>query len=378
MAYAYVPLPEPDFIGRDPATITAELVAAYEAPVEDGGAGKPLYPAQVEALLINLISYRETGVRVGIQETGKQNLARFAMEPMLDYLAELVDTYRLPPKAATVTLRFSIPTALATDLAITTSMAIQTNPAGAIFAPDADTLLLAGQTHVDVAATCTTTGTIGNGWQLGQISQPVADLGNDLTATNITIPSGGAEREDTEHLREAVYLAPGKFSTCGSEDGYIYWAMRAHASVIDVKVPEVLDGQVKVYVLTKTGLPSPEILALVQSELRPKDRRPISDTPTALAPSLMEYSIEAVLTPYIGADTAAMLADATQAAEEYAAERAAGLGRDVVRSQVTKLLSVAGVYDLELPEPAASLIVADHAWANCTAINITIGPPHAG
>ena len=38
-------LPEPSFIDRDPAAITAEMVAQYEALTK-----KTLYPAQVERL----------------------------------------------------------------------------------------------------------------------------------------------------------------------------------------------------------------------------------------------------------------------------------------------------------------------------------------
>ena len=66
-------LPEPSFIDRDPQAITAEIVAQYEQLT-----GKTLYPAQVERLLIDVIAYRETLVRIGIQEAAKQNLVAYA------------------------------------------------------------------------------------------------------------------------------------------------------------------------------------------------------------------------------------------------------------------------------------------------------------
>lgn len=83
-------LPEPSFIDRDPVAITAELKAAWEAST-----GKTLYPGQVESLLIDLIAYRESLVRIGIQEAAKQNLVAYASAPMLDYLGELVGVYRI-------------------------------------------------------------------------------------------------------------------------------------------------------------------------------------------------------------------------------------------------------------------------------------------
>jgi len=85
-----VSLPEPSFIDRDPVAITAELKASWEATT-----GKTLYPGQVESLLIDLIAYRETLVRIGVQEAAKQNLVAYASAPMLDYLGELVGVYRI-------------------------------------------------------------------------------------------------------------------------------------------------------------------------------------------------------------------------------------------------------------------------------------------
>jgi phage-related baseplate assembly protein len=87
-------LPEPSFIERDPVVVTADLKASWEAAT-----GKALYPGQVESLLIDLIAYRETLVRIGIQEAAKQNLVAFAVAPMLDYLGELVGVVRLDGEA---------------------------------------------------------------------------------------------------------------------------------------------------------------------------------------------------------------------------------------------------------------------------------------
>lgn len=53
---------EPDFIDRDPAQITSEMIAQYEE-----ASGKKLYPAQAERLLIDLFAYRENLVRIAIR-----------------------------------------------------------------------------------------------------------------------------------------------------------------------------------------------------------------------------------------------------------------------------------------------------------------------
>ncbi|WP_176205065.1 baseplate J/gp47 family protein, partial [Salmonella enterica] len=94
---------EPDFIDRDPAQITSEMIAQYEE-----ASGKKLYPAQAERLLIDLFAYRENLVRIAIQEAAKQNLVAYSRAPMLDYLGELVGVHRLPAQAAKTTLQFSV------------------------------------------------------------------------------------------------------------------------------------------------------------------------------------------------------------------------------------------------------------------------------
>lgn len=62
---------EPNFIDRDPAQITSEMIAQYE-----DASGKKLYPAQAERLLIDLFAYRENLVRIAIQEAAKQKPGR--------------------------------------------------------------------------------------------------------------------------------------------------------------------------------------------------------------------------------------------------------------------------------------------------------------
>lgn len=82
-------LPMPSFVVRDTAAITAELIAQYESLT-----GKTLYPAQIERVLIDLIAYRESLLRVALQDAALQNLVRYARAPMLDHLGENVGTVR--------------------------------------------------------------------------------------------------------------------------------------------------------------------------------------------------------------------------------------------------------------------------------------------
>ena len=71
-------LPEPNFIERNPEKIINEWIALYEEK-----SGKSLQPAQIERLMIDVGAYRESILRVAIQETAKQNLLPCGMNQNL-------------------------------------------------------------------------------------------------------------------------------------------------------------------------------------------------------------------------------------------------------------------------------------------------------
>lgn len=91
----------------------------------------------------------------------------------------------------------------------------------------------------------------------------------------------------------------------------------------------------------------------------------------ALAPTPIDYAIDAQLVLYKNTDVASVLAQAQAAAEAYKADRAAGLGRDIVPVQVEAAIKVAGVYDIVRTAPA-KIVLAENEWARCTGINLVV------
>lgn len=360
-------LPEPSFIDRNPNAITAEIVAQYEQL-----SGKTLYPAQVERLLIDVIAYRENLVRIGIQEAAKQNLVAYARAPMLDYLGELVGVTRLPAQPAKTTLRFTVEATLATGLLIPAGTRVEGGDGAAIFATDVDVTLPTGQLSVDVAATCEEAGTTGNGWQPGQINSLVDELGDmEVVAANTSVTSTGYDEEDDERLRERIKLAPESFTNAGSRLAYRFHALKAHQSIVDVAVLSPMPGEVKLYPLLNTGLPDANMLSLVEATCSDERVRPLTDQVQALAPTPVDYAIDAQLVLYTNVDATSVTAVARANAEAYKVDRAAGLGRDVVPSQVNAALQVAGVYQVILNSPALRQL-AENEWARCTGITLTV------
>jgi len=361
-------LPEPNFIDRDPQTITAEIVAQYESLT-----GKTLYPAQVERLLIDVMAYRETMVRIGIQEAAKQCLVAYARAPMLDYLGELVGVTRLPTQPAKTRLHFALEASLATDILIPAGTRVEGGDAALIFSTDEPVVLQTGQLFIDVAATCETPGVVGNGWQPGQMNSLVDALSDiDITVQNTGVTNGGFDEENDERLRERIRLAPEAFSTAGSQLAYIFHAKSAHQSIVDVAVLSPTPGVVKLYPLLNTGLPDANKLALVEATCSADRIRPLTDQVKALAPTPIDYTIDAQVVLYTHVDIESVKAQAHAAASAYVAERAAGLGRDVVPSQVIAALQVAGVYQVILRSPAALIMLQANEWARCTTTTLDI------
>lgn len=362
-------LPPPEFVKVDPAAIEATLVARYESK-----SGKTLYPAQIERLFIDQVAYSQSLALMAIQYAGEQLLVRFSSAPILDYLGELVGTPRLLAQSARCTLQFSVSEVAALPLLIPAGTQVTSQDGRLIFTTDADATIQAGQSQVQASATCQTAGAVGNGWAVGQISVMPSVPFDGLVASNVTVPADGADEEKDDRYRERIILAPEAYTNAGSRGSYRYHALSAHQNIIDVAVhgPDdgQLDGHVAVYPLTATGLPTADMLTLVLNHLSGEKRRPLCDTVQAMAPPEVAFTIQGSLTFYATADRALAMQQAQAAADVWAAERRAGLGRDIVPEQLTAVLQVAGVYRAALTLPVLTA-VQSHQWANCTGIVLT-------
>ncbi|HDC4638697.1 TPA: baseplate J/gp47 family protein [Enterobacter cloacae] len=361
---------EPNFIDRDPAQITSEMIAQYEE-----ASGKKLYPAQAERLLIDLFAYRENLVRIAVQEAAKQNLVAYSRAPMLDYLGELVGVHRLPPQAAKTTLQFSVTNACKSNVLIPQGTRASASDS-VMFATDEDILLPSGSLSVAITATCVVAGESGNGWQPAQISALVDSVsGYDITVINLTESTGGCGEESDDALRERIRLAPESFSNAGSYGAYRFHTLSVSQSIIDVAVlgPDegLPEGCVEIYPLTLNGLPGAELLEQIEREVCKEKKRPLTDKVSAKKSPRVPYQIFARLTLFTTADQETTLAAAREALSTWVQQRQTRLGQDIVPNQIIKVLQVEGVYDVALDMPLKKVLKA-HEWAECTAIEVTI------
>lgn len=219
--------------------------------------GEPLYPGDErrifgEALVAVLVSVYNT-----LDDVARQTMLRYARGEVLDALGERLGVKRLEGSPAKTVLRFSVSSPVDRNVIIPKWTKVQAENT-VYFATDTAVTLKAGSYNVDIPASSVGNGAEYNGYAAGTITNLVDLIPYISAVSNITETAGGDDGEPytaggDDRLRERIRLAQGAHSTAGSETAYIYYAMTADASIIDVKaisetsettrVLEVFDGR---------------------------------------------------------------------------------------------------------------------------------------
>lgn len=361
-------LPEPNFIERNPETITKEWVELYEKK-----SGKILQPAQIERLMVDVGAYRETILRMKIQETAKQNLLSYAPLDILEHIGEPLGVEKLLANCSVTELKFKVDEALDFDFVIEKGAEVETKDGLFIFQTTETVILKAGQTEVIAEASCETPGSASNNYIIGSINNLVTPLGYISEVENVTISAGGADDEEAESLRERIRQAPEKFSNAGSRGAYRYHTLTAHQSIIDVAINSPSPGVVNIYPLTKDGNPNDEIINIVQKHLSDDKIRPLTDLVQVLSPTKTDFSIDATIYLYKDADITSVQTTINLKLNEYKISLSEKLGKNVIQTQIIAILnSIYGVFKVDLKTPN-DIEISESEWANLVDFNIAIG-----
>lgn len=272
-------LPDIAFCETDTAAVEASLIAEFERIT-----GRALAPGNPERLFVEAVAYLIAQQRFMIDYAGKMNLVSLSAGNYLDHLGAFLNTARLGKSYARTSLRFSLSASLAWDLAIPAGTRA-TADGSLFFATDAEVIVPAGQTTVDVPATCVEPGTVGNGLVPGQINRLVDRITYVADVRNLHLTLGGTDPETDERYRSRVRLAPERLSCCGPEGAYRYHAMSVSQDIIDVAVWGPEPGQVRVAPLMKGGaMPTAEIITAVNAAISSERTRPLTDVVQVVPP----------------------------------------------------------------------------------------------
>lgn len=369
-------LPEVNFVEIDAQKILNDTISNYEnAFLESTGEKITLMPGDPIRIFLYSQALREIQLLNKINDTGRQNLLKYARGISLENIGATTRTFRNSEQKARTRqkLTFSVPNNKILSLPIGWRVSTANN---VVFTTTQTYNLPAGETELIVVVECVDPGVIGNGYLPGQINVIIDPQPYLVSAINLDESQGGAAIEDDDSLRERIFLAPEKRAIAGPED--FYGALvKDYSQAIDVfKVTSLAPGQVDIFILLKDGeIPTQSFLDGLLSYLSPKNRRPLTDKVSCNAPTIVTYDVE--FTYFIRSSDIAKEQTIIKSVEEsvkaFNRWQMAEIGRDINPDKLTSLVIGAGAKRLELITPVFTVISSDLEVANVGQVNLIYG-----
>lgn len=336
------------FVDTNKDKVTAEIINAYEAASGRSlAAGDPvrLFLLAIANIIILLLNQ--------INETGKQNLLRYASGVNLDHKGLEMGVERNQATAAKTTIKIFLSAKMSKPVAIQAGTRFSAGD-NIFFALDETMIIAAGETENTGSATCLTYGDNGNGYLPGQIKNLVDPVPYISKISNITTSEGGSDEQNDDSYRADIQIALEKFSTAGPAGAYEYYAKHASSDIIDACVWSPSAGVVEIRPLLTGGMiPGQEILNIVKDACNDRTVRPLTDFVQVKAPDPVQYDIN--LTYYIDrtntAQASAIQSGVNIAVNNYIAWQKSKLGRDINPSELISLVMQTGVKRVEIQKP---------------------------
>lgn len=246
----------PDFIELDLKKDEEELVKALELKLN-----KPLYPAQVERIMLNVFAQYLYLAKAKFNEGARLNLARFSKAPFLDFIGEALGCRRLKAERGKSSLKIELCETFSSDLTIAKGLEGLTKDEKHGFSTSSDLVIKAGESfgivEIEALEACKAV----NDYGVGDIKILVKPFSYIKSVSNINAVSGGADEETDGAYFERICLAPESFTCAGSRLAYVYQTLSAHSAIIDVAVesPQIpasltITGETEVSEIEKSGI----------------------------------------------------------------------------------------------------------------------------
>lgn len=362
-------LPDINFCEKSPDVIISEVVADIESELgRTLNTSDPLY--LVALAFCKYLSLQ----RSIIDYSAKQNLVKYATGGYLENIGALVGTKRIETVSAVTTLKFTLSASLNEDTVIPKGTRV-CNAEKVYFATDEEISIKAGETEVEVSASCTMPGIVGNGIEVGMIHFIVDIFSYYASVINTTLTQGGVEEESEDNYRGRIVEAPEGFSVAGPSGAYRYFAMSASSLISDVNVSSPQAGYVDIVVLLEGGeIPESALLNEVKKICSADNVRPLTDNITVSAPQKVEYEID--ITYYIndvsGTSSESIKAEVEAAVEKYKKWQCEKLKRHIDPTELIKRVKNAGADYVEVRSPTAVKLKSNNV-AFCRSQNIMYG-----
>lgn len=371
-------LPQIDMLADEGITfesISNEMIADYEAYwKEKTGEELILYPADSRRILLNVAAGKLYQLATIINERHKLNFLQYMYGDFTKNWAANFGFKEDGVESATVTLRFQLSALQPMDIIVPVGTRATSGDL-VFFATDEDLVIPAGEIHADVNATCTQSGTVGNGYAFGQLNV-IADPVNLVESVkNITQSSGGHDEYTNQELKELIYNFPDIYSTAGPEGCYEEITKDYSSNIADVKVITNEEALVLLYVLLRNGgIPTEEYCEKVLYYIKELKVTPDTDMVQVLAPGEVFYTIDATYyIPKSKKDIANGVKEAIEeSGREFADYERSKIGRAINPNILVAYANAAGASRIEIMSPGY-MAIAENEVAICTAVNLRYG-----
>lgn len=334
-----------------------------------------LYLANTERLKMQIVAGEIYQIYEYISYLFSQNFIQYMDREVLENWGATLGYAKTNIKAATCILQFKVNDILDFDVEI---------PAGTratagddiYFSTDESCILKAGEIFVEVSATCTDEGTVGNDYVAGQINVLADPVLNISGVENITVSSGGQDEYDDETLRENIFLFPSTYSTAGPNAAYEYFVKSYSTDIISVNIAQNnTTAEVDIYIMLADGkVPDEQYCNAVADYIAGLESTPADDKIYVMPPEIVKYKITGKY--YIAKsnrENEELIKESVlEAAKYFTSECYSNIGDDIIPDKFIEVARIAGAKRLELTAPVFTQI-ADTQIAICDGIELTYG-----
>lgn len=309
------------------------------------------------SLILYALSIQVYQALLYVDKTGKQDLLKYSYGAYLDNLAAMKGITREQAKPSRAMIRFTLSGIRPSTVEIPEGTRVTNGEV--YFQTESHAEIPAGESSVDVAAECMTSGVAGNNLEVGEINILVDPVPYVAKVVNTEPTTGGADIEDDDTLKDRIYIAPSKYSVAGSEESYRYWVKTYNSNISDVLVysNDPVDVVIE-FIMNDGELPSESMRLGVQKFLSDEQIRPLTDRVTVKAPETVEYKVNV---KYFVNKSDLKKVDTIKTAvntavDDYIQWQRSKIGRDINPSQLIQQMVSAGAKRVEVALPVFQVI----------------------
>jgi len=309
------------------------------------------------SLILYALSIQVYQALLYVDKTGKQDLLKYSYGAYLDNLAAMKGIAREQAKPSRAMIRFTLSGIRPSTVEIPEGTRVTNGEV--YFQTESHAEIPSGESSVDVAAECMTSGVVGNNLEVGEINILVDPVPYVAKVANTEPTTGGADIEDDDTLKDRIYIAPSKYSVAGPEESYRYWVKTYNSNISDVLIysDDPVDVVIE-FIMNDGELPSESMLLGVQKFLSDEQIRPLTDRVTVKAPETVEYKVNVKYfvnqSDLKKVDTIKTAVNA--AVDDYIQWQRSKIGRDINPSQLIQQMVSAGAKRVEVALPVFQVI----------------------